>query len=177
LIKSPQIKILVHNSYLTNNKEEGFSEAYMIGLDCRDGSHIRFTVYLSSGAIFSGLPIEAIYCDKFNEVNKKGKLTNQHLQPYSCLEGVVSCLVYDLIRNCAVLIKNLGEANYLFTINYQGFGLSDDPEQHKTHNIVVLKNGQLAAIPNNYMLVKDNWFSTGKTLKYSRVKKHYFAGG
>ena len=75
------------------------------------------------------------------------------------------------------MIKDLGPANYLFTINYQGDGIAEDPEQYKTHNIVVLNNGQLAAVPNNIMKAKDNWFSTDKKMKYARIKKHYFAGG
>jgi hypothetical protein len=177
LIKSPQIKVLVANEYLTAGVQSGFSEAYMMGLDCRNSSYIRFTVYLESGAVFSNLPIEAIYCDKFDDEVKKGKFKTEQLQPYSCLDGTVSWLIYDLIKNAEVKVLNLGLANYLFTINYQGDGISEDPEQYKTHNIVALSNGQLAAVPNNFMIVKDNWFSTGKTLKYSRVKKHYFAGG
>ncbi len=177
MIKSPTIKVLVANEYLTGNKQKGFSEAYMMGLDCRNSSHIRFTVYLDTGAVFSGLPIEAIYCDKFNKVKKGKKFNNQELQPYTCLDGSVSWVIYELIKNADVKILGLGDANYLFTINYQGDGISEDPEQYKTHNIVVLANGQLAAVPNNFMIASDNWFSTDKKLKYTRIKKHYFAGG
>ena len=55
MIKSPTIKVLVENSYLTNNKQKGFSEAYLMGLDCRTSAHIRFTVYLDTGAVLSYL--------------------------------------------------------------------------------------------------------------------------
>jgi hypothetical protein len=176
MIPSPNIKIHVNDNYLTNNKESGYTEAYLMAVDCRPNDIIRFTVLLESGAVWSGLPIEAIYCDKFGELNGTA-LENEQLQPYSCLEGQVSVISYGLIKNVELSTK-LGKAYYLFTINYQGEGLSEDPEQYKTHNIVVLESGQLAAFPNNYIKVVNNWFNKDiDTKNYQRTSKYYFAGG
>jgi len=179
MINLPAIKVFVDKEYLTNSLEGGMVEAYLLAADCRKASFIRFTVYLSSGSIWSGLPINAIWCDRFDDFDLTSKIeSTEPLQPYSCLEGPASVITYDLLKN-ASLECELGEANYLFTLNYEGDGLAEDPEQYKTHNVVVLKSGQLAALPNNHLRFKDNWFSNSKedTSNYKRSKRHWFPGG
>lgn len=183
MINTPSIKVKVNNYYLTDGTDLGkFTEGYLMAVDCRPFQAIKFTVYLESGAIWSGLPIEAIYCDNFKEISLSSAppqhLTTDVLQPFSCLEGPYDTIEYNLIKN-AKLNTKLGNAHYLFTINYEGSGLASDPEQYKTHNIVVLESGQLAALPNNMIKVVDNWFSddTIDTSNYKRSSKHYFPGG
>jgi hypothetical protein len=177
VITTPKIKLLVDNKYLGLDNSN-LTQAYLLAVDCRMSSFIRFTVYLETGAVWSGLPIEALYCDRFGSVERNG-LSTEKLQPYSCLEGPVSIVEYELLKNAAVETKTLGSGYYLFTINYQGSGLADDPEQYKTHNIVVLENGRLAAMPNNYLRFKDNWFSyeASEPVAYKRSPEYFFAGG
>ena len=175
----PAIKIFVDKNYITDFSENGLVEAYLLAADCRKNSIIKFTVYLSSGAIWSGLPINAVWTDRYNPIDLDKKIEDSKtLQPFSCLENPISIITYDLVKN-TLLECELGEANYLFTINYEGDGLAEDPEQYKTHNIVVLKSGQLAALPNNHLRFKDNWFSDLKedTSNYKRNKRHWFPGG
>ncbi len=177
MLSLPAIKVSIAKGYLTANAEHGFVNAYLMAVDARPSQHLRFTVYLESGAIWSGLPIEAIYCDRFGLITPDN-LTTETLQPFSCLEGPVSIISYPLIKH-AHLETRLGKARYLFTINYEGEGLSEDPEQAKSHNIVVLQNGRLAALPNNYMRVVDNWFSEAdqSTSNYKRTNRFFFPGG
>lgn len=177
MINLPAIKIIVDKRYLTNFKEQAPVQGYLLAADCRPNDIIRFTVFLESGAVWSGLPLEAIYCDKYGINTELAAFTTDILQPFTCLEGPYSFIAYDLIKN-AELETKLGLAYYLFTINYEGQGLAEDPEQYKTHNIIVLENGQLAALPNNYIKVKDAWLSGQDTTEgYSRSNKYYFAGG
>lgn len=179
MINIPSIKVFVLNEYLTDFKKQGTTEAYLLAVDCRPGSIIRFTVYLESGAIWSGLPVEAIFCDRFSQIDISKKQTTPHLQPFSCLEGSLSVISYSLLKH-AELQTRIGPGHYLFTINYEGDGLSEDPEQHKTHNIIVLESGQLCALPNNFIQVVDNWFSKSNTddlTHYKRAKKFFFPGG
>lgn len=178
MINTPAIKVLVLDEYLTDFKKSGQTEGYLLAADCRPNSVIKFTVYLESGAVWSGLPIEAIFCDRFQEINQKEFKKTEELQPFSCLEGPVSLLSYSLLKH-ANLKTRLGPANYLFTINYEGEGLSEDPEQHKTHNIVVLGSGQLAALPNNFISVSDNWLADARhdLSQYKRTRKFFFPGG
>lgn len=178
MIETPRIKVLVKNTYL-GLKDDGLTQAYLMAVDCRMSSYIRFTVYLETGALWSSLPIEAIYCDKFGEVDLTKESSTEDLQPYSCLEGPISIVEYTLVKNASVDTKTLGAGNYLFTINYEGVGISEDPEQYKSHNIVCLESGQLCALPNNYIRFKDNWFAqhNNEKLEYKRSKTYYFPGG
>ena len=181
MTKTPAVKVFVQNSFLTGEDSFELTAAYLLAVDCRKDSIIRFTVYLETGALWSGLPICALWCDRFNKIElSKDTLVfkNESLQPYSCLEGPVSVIEYDLIKN-GYTSWNSQVCRYLFTINYEGGGLSEDPEQYKSHNIVVLENGQLAALPNNFLRFHDNWFTDfNKPVKdYKRSNKYYFSGG
>jgi Iap family predicted aminopeptidase len=66
-------------------------------------------------------------------------------------------------------------AKYLFTIDYNGTSLADDPEQRKTHNILQLSNNQIAAMPNNKCLVLNKSLTTTKEwpTMYRRISKYY----
>jgi hypothetical protein len=176
MVNVNSVKVLINERYLTQRKKGGFQQAYLLAVDCRPNDIIRFTVLLETGAIWSGLPIEAIWCDKFNEINKKLEKRTDTLQPFTCLESPVTVVEYGLLKN-AELGTKLGIAYYLFTINYSGVGLAEDPEQYKTHNVVVLQSGQLAALPNNHVVSKNGWFNSNKSTKnYKRSNKNYFAG-
>lgn len=188
MVNLPTIKILVKRSYLTQDPadEYVFTEAYLVAVAANAGDALYFTVYTIDGAIFSDLPIEAIMCDRFdiNDEIDSSAYDNEELQPFTCLEGPVSVISYDLMKN-ARLVARVGRdqvpARYLFTLYYHGEGLAEDPEQSKTHNVVVLENGQLAALPNNKCLFIDNWFASNeggaKWPPYRRRTKFYRAGG
>lgn len=176
MINLPAIKVFVGNQYLMQ-KGKGFTAGYLATLDARPNSYLRFTVYLESGALWSGLPIEALTTKTLPLLHK----TNA-LQPFSCLEGPASVCEIELLKHAKGLCFNGTETfNYLFTINYQGTGLADDPQQYKTHNIVEISNGQLAAMPNNYLWFSDNWLFDEKKAKekftYKRSAKRYEPGG
>lgn len=181
MIETPQIMVYVPSQYLGYKDQNQLKKAYLMAVDSRTSMALSFTVYLETGAIWSGLPIEAIRMDKYNKINLKVQFSNDLLQPFSCLSDDASIIEYSLLKNAKVSCKGLGPGHYLFTISYRNKGLAEDPEQNKTHNIICLDNGQLAALPNNNLIVKDNWFSDEnqkEELKnYKRNSKHYFPGG
>jgi hypothetical protein len=187
VINLPTIKVLVKRSFLTQDSadEYVFTEAYLVAVAANAGSALMFTVYTADGAIFSDLPIEALLCDRFgiNDEIDASAYDTPELQPFTSLEGPVSVISYDLMKNARLVAKVAGDkvpAHYLFTLAYSGDGLAEDPEQSKTHNVVVLENGQLAALPNNMCLFIDNWFSTSGGINwpsYKRRHKYYRAGG
>jgi hypothetical protein len=157
-VNTPSIKISVLDSYLTNNPSLTTTTAgYLMSIKSVDGNALAFTLLLDSGAIFSNLPIEAIRCDRYSfPVTNNEVYTTKQLQPYSCLDGDIQIVEYSLLRHSDMLVKVAGqdvEAKYLFTVDYNGTSLADDPEQRKTHNIVQLRNNQVAAMPNNKCLV------------------------
>ncbi len=180
MINLPAIKVEIRKSYLTQQESNKWVSAYLLAVDARKFDRLRFTVFLESGAIWSGLPIEAIACDRYGaDLTNFEHIDNERLQPYTNLEGPVTVCSYELMKNANLIIKDFGPANYLFTINYEGLGIAEDPEQYKTHNICVLETGHLCAVPNNYIRVIEPWFTdVEKSVdNYRRDKKFYFAGG
>lgn len=178
---TPSIKVKVPNKYL-GMKDEGSTSGYLSTVKSVDGNALLFSVYLSSGALFSNLPIEALWCDKYSEINFESELKNPELQPYSCLDGDIDVIEISLLKHCNVLCKINGEelnGTYLFTVDYNGNDLADSPEQRKSHNIIVLRSGQLCALPNNHCLFLNDSLSDNEGAewpRYRRIDKYYLAG-
>ena len=139
------------------------------------GRPLLFTVHLESGALFSGLPIDALMCDRYGEADLTSKIIGTELaQPYSCLEGDIQCVQYWYLKDYKVICKvgnQVLNGRYLFTIDYSGDGLADDPEQYKSHNIIVLSNGNMVALPNNMCLFEDGHF-TGELKEFPKYKRN-----
>ncbi len=177
IINTPTISVKVPNRYLTQDStDDTLTSGYLTAVKSVDGNCLMFTVILECGAMYSNLPIEAIYCDRYGEINPESSFNTQQLQPYSCLDGNINIVEYSVARHSEMLVKIAGldvAARYLFTIDYNGTDLADDPEQRKTHNIVCLISGQLAALPNNKCLFTnksltkvDGWPKLRRTNKY-----------
>lgn len=141
--------------------------AYLVAVTTIAGRPLRFTVLLENGALFSGLPISALFCDKHGAdiPSAPQPLSISEAQPWSCLESPAQILEYELLRDSRVWVRTPRFENracyYLFTIDYHGEGLAEDPEQSKSHNLLVTDRGELVAMPNNYCLFENEWF-TGK---------------
>lgn len=143
-------------------------EAYLVAVTAQAGRPLLFTVLLENGALFSGLPISALFCEKYGaEVSTTSQcLSVVEAQPWSCLEGPAQIVEYELLLDAQVWVRTPRLENrncfYLFTIDYHGEGLAQDPEQSKSHNILVTDHGQLLAMPNNYCLFRNEWFTGGR---------------
>lgn len=178
----PAIKVYVDNKYL-NQEMTGFTEAYLIAVASIPSRPLFFTVHLETGAVWSRLPITAIRSSRYNNLTEfKTTLPLDVAQPYSCLEGNINVIVYEHLRHCQVTVKSIDNVyrngTYLFTIDVMGQGLSEDPEQYKTHNVIELDTGELVAYPNNMLLFKDEFFTkTDKFPNYRRSNNFYLAGG
>jgi hypothetical protein len=175
VINLPAKKIFIRSEYLSaDGVKDDFVAAYFVAVKAVANKALQFTVYTEHGAIFSGLPIEAIT----SRPEIKGTpLTNEELQPFTCLEGPVSLVSYELLKDANLDTKLGISGSYVLTLDYEGSGLAEDPEQYKTHNLIQLDNGQFAALPNNYCYFKDNWLRSNKKFPYKRPSKKYYAGG
>jgi hypothetical protein len=180
----PTIKVWVQESYLTGDKLFGTQEAYLVGVKSQANEALKFTVHLNSGALWSGLPIEAVGMYEDFHV----QYGTDVLQPFSCLEGSIQVIQYPYLINyeaeASLFVgdeKRVLKGSYLFTIDVQGQGLSNDPEQYKTHNVIELHDsGQLAALPNNYCRFIDKHFvdkvQADKVQYYKRASTKFYAG-
>jgi hypothetical protein len=179
-VNIPTLKVKIIKSYLTQDGADAMltEDAYLISAKCVSGRPILFTVHLESGAVYSSLPIEALRCTKYSEhFVYNSDLKTEELQPFTCLDGPAQLIEYEALKDYQVKTKLGIDGRYLFTIDYAGGGLAEDPEQFKTHNVIVLDSGQLCALPNNYCLFVDKHFTETKEFpKYTRSSKYYLAG-
>lgn len=176
-ISIPQEKVFVKNSFLGLNDNK-YTEGYLIGVTNISNRPLFFTVHLITGAIFSRLPITAIYSSKFidNVDLNPGIYSLDELQPYSCLPGSINYICYEHLKNYNIKTLNpLSDkhGNYLFSIDVMGNGITEDPEQHKLFHICVLDEGNLIAYPNNKLLFIDEYFTEiPKSFDYKRNRKY-----
>jgi hypothetical protein len=179
IIEVPPFKVEVNKAYMTDFTKEGVEEGYVQAIKVVNNDCMRFLVHTEFNAIYSWLPIEAIFYDKQGGENL---LETSVLQPYTCLEAPAQYFVIRSIENADVMVllhSGNYEATYLFTVDYMGGGLASDPVQSKTHNVCYIKgSNQLCAVPNNKMLVSRSYISdaTDTPKHYKRQTKRYFAG-
>lgn len=171
IVNIEPIKVQVKRSFLYQSREKGFEDGYLIAVKSQNNRPLMFTVHLESGALFSNIPINQIYCNRFRKNNEKSYCLDS-LQPYSCLTGDINVIKYNHLKDCKVHIKTLGTGYYLFTIDYLGEGLSEDPEQIKSHNIIALMDGALCALPNNHCLFIDRFFTNNKSATFPVYKRN-----
>lgn len=176
LINLPTFEVLVDNTFLTNNAVSGFTNGYIVAARCIKSRPILFTVHLQNGALYAGLPINALY--GLNS-SKHIQLSVQEAQPWSCLESPANALILTHLKDYDVQVFSpdyMDAGRYLFTIDYSGEGLAQDPEQHKSHNIIATEDGPLVAMPNNYCVFTDQYSTceTALPLKSLKRQKNYW---
>ena len=177
IIEIPPFKVEIDKRYMTDFNDSGVEEGYVQAIKVANNDCIKFLVHTEYNAIYSWLPIEAIFYDK---KLKDMVYPTEYLQPYSCLESPAQYFVIRSIHNqdVTVLLGDRHDAVYLFTIDYMGDGLASDPVQSKTHNVCYLKySGQMCAVPNNKMLTGTSYVSDSEDVPkhYRRQTRKYFA--
>jgi hypothetical protein len=177
---TPAIKVCVRDSFLfADNTLTTWTEGYLVAVTSLASRPLSFTVHLATGALFSRLPITAIACDRFNGELPEQQYALHIVQPFSCLDGDIQSIELKHLKDYDVIVR-LGKeqrfANYLFTVDVAGSGLAEDPEQYKCHHILALTDGQLVAMPNNYVLFQDGYFAkpSDEWPKYKRQKKYHW---
>lgn len=176
IVNTPAIRVKVYSEFL--GKPLGsLEEGYLVAVTSIPSKPLFFTVHLESGALWQRLPINALVCERFGATPLAEPLPLEVAQPFSCLEGDINVIEYSHLKNYEVEVKGDMKGYYLFTVDVAGNGLSEDPVQHKSHNVIVLDCGRLVAVPNNYCLFKDTYFTKDMNTEYKRVDKYYLAGG
>lgn len=162
LVDIPFIHTNVRLEYVTNNEQTGLEEVYLFAVTCISGRPPLFTCHTKNGAVYSRLPLEAFTDNQNTNADKD-------LVPWTCLGEKAFVIKHEYLKDYEVLIPSLKmTGRYLFTIDYYDGNYSEDPEQHKSHNVIELEDGRYTAMPNNYCVFKDKHF-TNKDLDY----KHY----
>jgi hypothetical protein len=129
-------------------------EAIIHALRTRQGKVLTFHAHTSSGANYSLIPIH-----KLKHKEHALKLPPQALQAWDCFSDSAEVHVFSYFQFRRVLTKDLGEGEYLFTIDFKDNQFSDYPPEFKQFHFIKLDNGRFAALPNNYLLFQEKTFT------------------
>jgi hypothetical protein len=158
---TPAIYLWLDSSYLFDRQklpdDYPFEErCLLISVKARTGYDLEFQVLTERGMLRDKLPIVALAEKKFSE--QPDFLLQEELQRWSCPAQYVTILCLPL-QTGKVWINGISRPfKYLFTVDFtSGFELDpgsdvDMPEEHKAQHIIVVDNGQLAAMPNNSLV-------------------------
>lgn len=172
----PNQRVWVRKEFL-RDQQDGHGElveGYWVSIKSIPGRCFLWETYLPSyGALYDKLPISA-FVSKPQLPTPSFDLAN--LQYWNAMDLGVRVLPKSFIEGMRVecLTKDHGSqwGNYILTIdNFHinaeavDTGVSQDPQEHKSHNLVALDNGQFAVYPNNRMRVYDPSLSPSQLLK------------
>jgi len=163
----PAIKVKVRREYL-RDLEDGhgeFVDGIWVSAKSIPGRAFYFETYLPEyGALFDKLPISA-FLSQAETPTPDMPLNN--LQFWNCMDyGIVAIskqfigsMDYEVLTRDFGLQKGTYIAtldNYHADINSVDFSTSEQPDEHKSFNLLELNNGQFCLYPNNRMRVYDN---------------------
>jgi hypothetical protein len=169
----PPIKVWVRKEYLYDlQKGHGeYTPGYWVTCKSLTGRALYFETYLTEyGALYDKLPISAFLAWNPNYPEKPESPTPDlpltDLQFWNGFDTGLTVVEKNLIYNMdfEVLTRSSGvmHGEYLFTIdnyhphrNEPDFYFAEVPDEHKSHNIVALTNGQIGAYPNNRCRMSD----------------------
>ena len=133
---------------------------------------LLFTCHTKSGAVFSRLPIHAFTTNPNTMVYFK--LEDQ--APWGCVGNTLTVVKHSYLKDYTVQVPSLHmEGRYIMTFDQFNGGFSEDPEQHKTMNMVELDNGQFGLMPNNYCRFKDLHFTEADDIQYKRQTDYWLS--
>ena len=163
----PNQKVWVRREYL-RDLEDGhgeFVEGHWVTAKSIPGRAFYFETFLPEyGALFDKLPISAfVSSPETPEVD----MALPDLQFWNCMDYGVTCIQKQFIGSMdyEVWTKNHGrvKGSYIATLdNYHihsdevDYSTAEQPDEHKSFNLLELENGQYALYPNNRMRVYDN---------------------
>lgn len=162
----PSTKVWVRKEYLRDLKDGHgeFVEGVWVSAKSIPGRVFYFETYLPEyAAMFDKLPISAFV--SFPETPKVD-MNLPNLQFWNCMDYGVRAIVKQHISTMdfEVYTRNHGflKGKYLFTLdNYHvdpdviDTNVSEIPDEHKSHNCILLENGQFCLYPNNRMRLFD----------------------
>ena len=162
----PAKTVWVRKEYLRDHQDGHgeFVEGVWVSAKSIPGRAFYIETYLPSyGAMYDKLPISAfVQSPHTPEVDMD--LCN--LQFWNCMDYGIMAINKGFIAEMDVELRtrdhDLQKGSYLFTLdNYHANidvidnGVSEVPQEHKSHNCVALDNGQYALYPNNRMRLYD----------------------
>lgn len=168
---TPRKPILVDKHFLTNGGEEGWTEGYLVSVKSVRNHTLLWEAYIVDQAgVYDKLPTHAL---KTKPVENKMEL--EDVEMWNNPSEHITIIEKDFLAHADVLVRQGDKhmrGTYWFTID---FGHPDVNvlnvdwsmywTEHKSKNIVALENGNIVAVPNNFMRILDDSLSPKDVLE------------
>lgn len=174
----PPLKVWIESKHL--GLQEGYEHGYAFAIQSYKGRALQFHVLLESGAHFRHVPLHWL----IHDVGTAGanQLSLSLLQLWDCFSYRPVVTVFDLLKgyqcDCILKDEDVQQGTYWFTVDWlpdseseSGFLLQ--PDQNKCAHVIMLDNGQVAALPTNRIVFKDAYFIGNKP---DAIVKQYRTG-
>lgn len=172
---------------------DGFEPCVIIGVTSIPSRCLHFEILCESGAKWARIPIHMLRWELPSPTktivrsedgspvgieSHDGIVHPVHdLQCWDCHGWDFSTVRYEYLREMGCEYRTsegkMIPASYWFTLDHTDNGFSQYPSEHKNYNLLLLEDGsgQIAAMPNNRILWKDDSFvkPNPETLKRYRV--------
>ncbi|MFN9114116.1 MAG: hypothetical protein ACK5XN_28955 [Bacteroidota bacterium] len=163
----PPLKVWIKGSCLGSQEE--YEHGYAFAIQSYKGRALQFHVLLESGAHFRHVPLHWLLHDVSDR--QRLSLSLPLLQLWDCFSYRPVVTVFDMLKgyqcDCILKDENIVQGTYWFTVDWlpdsdaeSGFLLQ--PDQNKCAHVIMLDNGQVAALPTNRILWKDAYFIGNK---------------
>ena len=163
----PSVEVWVRKEYLTDHQSGHGEFVKGVWVSCKSipGRTFYFETYLPEyAAMYDKLPISA-FVSAPETPSPDMNLPN--LQFWNCMDYGVVAITKQFIGSMdyELYTRDFGiqKGTYICTIdNYHqdpeviDYATSENPAEHKSHNLIELENGQYALYPNNRMRIFDN---------------------
>ena len=187
IVNTPPRKVWVRKEYLYDLRR-GHGEytlGYWVSLKSIWGRSFYFETYMPEyGACFDKLPISAFIDWDSDKPDGPGEIKNDlplsDLQYWDSFDYDTEIINKQFLHSMSVKVRTrsgtvLEGGKYVFTIDSchrdldrTDLSYSEVPEEHKSHNCIILPNGQFGLYPNN----RCQWFD--ESLTPDNVKKPDF---
>jgi hypothetical protein len=134
----------------------------IIGVTSIPSRALHFSILCESGAQWARIPIHKLCWEVPRSHNKANPISD--LQCWDCHGWDFSTVQYEYLREMGCEYRTpdgrMIPASYWFTLDHTDNGFSQYPPEHKCYHLLLLEDGsgQIAAMPNNRILWKDDSF-------------------
>jgi hypothetical protein len=165
-INTPPISVFVRNKYThkkSSKEYNGITKGFLVGARALQNQAMQFQVLLDTGALFTGLPANAI-C--FKEEAPERELID--CQMWDNISSEIQLIQFDLLlyMPCNLKLKSgeIIKGEYLFTIDHVGkYDLSRHPTEWKMFHVIKSEEGNLHLYPQYRIKFLDDALCADET--------------
>lgn len=139
-----------------------FEPCVIIGVTSIPSRALQFSILCESGAQWARVPLHMVRHQLPAKDAPKHELPD--LQCWDCHGWDFSTVEYEYLREMGCTYRtsagSIIPASYWFTLDHTDNGFSQYPPEHKCYHFLLLEDGsgQIAAMPNNRILWRDDSF-------------------